>query len=645
MRRLLLGFGLMSSTWGAALPHALQDLSGEEINRTVEIIRASKRFPDTSRFPILALEEPDKAMVLAGKPVPRRARASVLAPKEQKFWEATVDLTTGKLEKVVEQKGQAPILLEEYDINADIVRKDLGFIKAIEKRGIKIEDVALDSWVPGILSAKERKSGARLMRAVAYLKGKSINFFARPIEGIIATVDMSTKKVIELIDTGVEPVAAGTQELSEPTTGVRPPLKPLSLVLPDGVSFSLKDGEVSWDNWRFRFSIHPQKGLTVYQVAFVDKGQRRSVAYKLGLSEMVVPYGDPDKTWAFRNAFDLGEYGVGRTAHTLLPGIDAPESARFFDAEFADDGGKVFTIPRAVALYERETGILWKHQDQSNRDLVDARMGRELVLSFMTVVANYDYGFSYIFKLDGTVEVEAQLTGILQAKGTKLTKNPCVDGCSHLVEPNIIAPSHQHFFAFRLDLDVDGTKNLPVEMNTKAIESTALNPFHNAFDVVNTTFKTEKGAGRDLNLASSRKWKLMSSTAKNALEHPTGYALIPGENSVPYLKPQSQVRQRAGFINHHVWFTRYRTDEQGAAGEYPNQAADGEGLPKYIADNEKLENEDVVLWYTFGITHISRPEDWPIMSVHRAGFKLIPLNFFSRNPSMDVPAPARKAAR
>ena len=96
--------------------------------------------------------------------------------------------------------------------------------------------------------------------------------------------------------------------------------------------------------------------------------------------------------------------------------------------------------------------------------------------------------------------------------------------------------------------------------------------------------------------------------------------------------------KRAGFIREHLWVTPYRPDERYAAGEYPNQHPGGDGLPRFIADNQSLENQDVVLWYTFGITHVPRPEEWPIMNVHRAGFKLIPINFFSRNPAMDVPA-------
>jgi primary-amine oxidase len=63
----------------------------------------------------------------------------------------------------------------------------------------------------------------------------------------------------------------------------------------------------------------------------------------------------------------------------------------------------------------------------------------------------------------------------------------------------------------------------------------------------------------------------------------------------------------------------------------------GQGLPKYIADDEQLTDQDIVLWYTMGVTHIPRPEDWPVMPTHRVGFKLVPRGFFSRNPAINLP--------
>jgi primary-amine oxidase len=74
-----------------------------------------------------------------------------------------------------------------------------------------------------------------------------------------------------------------------------------------------------------------------------------------------------------------------------------------------------------------------------------------------------------------------------------------------------------------------------------------------------------------------------------------------------------------------------------AAGFYVNQSKGDDGLPAWTRANRSIENRDIVLWYTMGVTHIPRPEDWPVMPVHRVGFKLVPNGFFAQNPVLDVP--------
>jgi primary-amine oxidase len=74
-----------------------------------------------------------------------------------------------------------------------------------------------------------------------------------------------------------------------------------------------------------------------------------------------------------------------------------------------------------------------------------------------------------------------------------------------------------------------------------------------------------------------------------------------------------------------------------AAGYYINQSKGGEGLPKWTSANRAIENQDIVVCYTMGTTHILRPEGWPVMPVHRMGFWLRPNGGFARNPALAVP--------
>ena len=104
--------------------------------------------------------------------------------------------------------------------------------------------------------------------------------------------------------------------------------------------------------------------------------------------------------------------------------------------------------------------------------------------------------------------------------------------------------------------------------------------------------------------------------------------------------PDSSVGRRAGFATHNLWVTPFAPEERRAAGEYPNQHAGGAGLLEWTAQDRALVDTDVVLWHTFGVTHLPRPEDWPVMPVEYTGFSLVPFGFFDRNPALDVPPAA-----
>jgi primary-amine oxidase len=398
---------------------------------------------------------------------------------------------------------------------------------------------------------------------------------------------------------------------------------------------------VRWQEWRFRFALDPREGLVLYTAGCQEGDRLRPVLYRASLSEMAVPYADPDPNWTFRSAFDVGEYGIGRFANSLAPAADVPENAVFFEATLADDHGAPYAQPRAVALYERDGGLLWRHYNEETERL-ETRRARELVLTCITTIGNYDYALSWIFRQDGSLAAEVLLTGIMLTKGVPARQAEGRTGMEepygHLVAPNVLAVNHQHFFNFRLDLDVDGaTPNSVYELETRAAPAGRQNPAGNAFFMTEQLLASEQKAQRDLNLAANRLWKVVNPAARGALGGPPGFLLIPGANAVPYARPEAFVRRRAGFLDHHLWVTRYAPGERYAAGDYLNQSRGGEGLPKWTKADRSIKNEDVVLWYTMGVTHLPRPEEWPVMAAHRAGFQMLPAGFFERNPALTLP--------
>lgn len=623
--------------------HPLDPLSKDEIAVVVATLKAENKTNESSRFFTLVLHEPPKAEVLSFKPgavFRREAFVVVFERAANRTHEAIVDINARKVVSWKEIKNVQPSFVAEDFMLAQItLNNDPNWQAALSKRGIKdYKNVQVDGWSAGWFGFQD-EANIRVVRGIPFYRGTGKNAYARPIDGLIVYIDLTNKKILKIMDTAVVPVPTASADLDpESNAPLRTAPKPLHITQPDGVSFEIKGNEVCWQNWRFRYALHPREGLVLYTVGYEDQGKLRSILYRGSLSEMVVPYGDPSSGWFIRNAFDEGEYGIGRLVADLDKN-DVPPNALILPAIMATESGLTQTKARAVALYERDGGVLWKHADYgSNRN--ESRRARQLVLSMIATVGNYEYGFNWVFHQDGTLEMEALLTGIMSVKGVVAKtdqEHQHANHYGHLVAPNIEAVHHQHFFNFRLDLDVDGSGNNVVEQNTMALPPGKKNPQNNAFVMNETVFKREAEAQRQLNLASARRWKVINPNVKNALGQPTGILLVTGENSVSYSGLNSFVRKRAGFMNNHLWITPHAPDEINAAGFYVNQSRGGDGLPMWTKGNRAIENQDVVLWYSMGITHIPRPEDWPVMPVHKAGFKLMPNGFFARNPAMDLP--------
>jgi primary-amine oxidase len=629
--RLLVPLLLVSLPTLAQQPtHPLAPLTADEIRAATRIIRDSGRAARSARFSTLVLDEPPKEAVLHNTPLPRRAFAVLYDHRANQTFEAIADLSANRLDSWREIPNAEPSLTAEDSAQAErLVRADPRFQQTMAERGIRdLHNVIVVAWSAGYF-ALPGTDHDRIVRAVPYYSGAGENFYAHPIEGVVAHVDITAHRILDFLD--IDRNAPVSRENFDLMPAANEPLAPapapLHITQPAGPGFHIENGEVRWQRWRFRYALRPREGLVLYTVGFEDGGRVRSILYRASLSEMVVPYGDPSAGWFFRNSFDAGELGLGIAASSLRRGADCPENCSLFDAVFAADSGMPFTIPAAVAMYERDAGIAWKHDDNTRR-------ARELVVSYLTEVGNYEYGFEWIFHQDGTLESRVLLTGIMAVKGTAANTH---DPYAHSVAKNLVAPHHQHFFTFRLDFDVDGQTNRVLEMNSQPVPPGAQNVYGNAFTMHETPLLTEREARRNLNLETGRRWIVVNPAVTNALGQPVGFALIPGHNAIPLAQPEAWVRKRAGFLDFHVWVTPYAAGEMYAGGDYPNQSHGGDGLVQWTVANRSVDNRDIVVWYTCGITHNPRPEDWPVMPVQSIGFELVPWGFFARNPALDLP--------
>jgi primary-amine oxidase len=327
----------------------------------------------------------------------------------------------------------------------------------------------------------------------------------------------------------------------------------------------------------------------------------------------------------------VGEYNLGQLAEPLAAGIDVPDNAVFFDVTAGSDLGSsdgTFDLPHAVALYERNGGVLWDRTDPTSFER-DIRNARELVVTSTYVNGNYTYATEFIFRMDGGIDVQVNATGTTLNRGVRSAEEGAQFGT--LVAPGIAAPTHQHFFNFRIDFDVDGTPNRVVEENVRSVAG----PGSNAFVVDETPLTVEQS--RDLNPATYRRWKIESTTKANAVGEPTAYGLEPGDFTVPYSSPSLPALLRAPLAQHPFWVTRYREGEIYSVGDYPNQGQPGDGLTTYVANRQSIDGADVVVWYTASFTHVTEVENYPVMATETIGFGLRPSGFFDQAPGLDVP--------
>jgi primary-amine oxidase len=621
--------------------HPLDSLAADEIRAAVSVVRESGQVNDGALFAMVTLDEPSRdtlASHRSGDPVERRVRLIVLPGPEAAVVEVVVSLASGRIVEWTPRQGMRPALLFDDSYRAILALRDNPeWQEAMRRRGINdFERVQIDPWPTGNFG-NPLEEGRRIARCLSYYRQQpSDNGYARPVEGVLATVDAARGEVLEVVDFGVVPLPPGRGSyLPEDHEPLRGDLRPLEIVQPDGPSFTLDGNLLTWQHWSMRVSMEPLEGLVLRSIGY-DDGGLRPILQRASISEMVVPYGDPGPMHGWKNAFDVGEWGLGRLANSLALGCDCLGEITYLDAVFSSEHGTPYVVENAVCIHEEDYGILWKHHDM-NAGRSEVRRSRRLVVSSIATVGNYEYGFYWYFYLDGTIQLEVKLTGIMSTQALSPGELPEYGA---LVAPELAAPFHQHLFCARLDLSIDGPINEAYEVSYETVPTGDGNPWGNAFRQRSTRLDSELQARRDVDAASGRHWRFANPGSFNGLGRPVAYKLVPGSTPTLLAQPDSSVGRRAGFARHNLWVTPYAPEERRAAGDYPNQHVGGDGLPGWTAADRSLVGTDLVVWHTFGVTHGPRPEDWPVMPVEYCGFHLMPVGFFDANPTLDLPPPA-----
>jgi primary-amine oxidase len=623
-----------------AQPHPLDALTGDEIDAARAILVEAGLLGDDTRVPMLLPAEPTRAALAAfdtSGEIDRRVDVTLMNVTTGAVTEAIVSVTHRRVDATrahdpaAAPYGQPQYLFEEYDRASEITKASPEWQAAMHRRGLgdRIEGAFCSPLAPGFFNRAD-EAGRRIIRSLTFLRdGETDSPWGHPVEGLIAHIDLVENRVIRLEDHGDVPVPAEHANYQPSAVGpARTTLKPLEITQPEGVSFGVSGSLVEWENWSMRVGFNAREGVVLSDVRW----DGRKVLNRASVPEMVVPYGDTSPTRFWISYFDAGEYLLGKNANHLELGCDCLGEIHYLDGYVADDHGHAVRIPNAVCMHEEDYGILWKHRDLLGQS--ETRRSRRFVVSYFSTIGNYDYGFFWYFYLDGSIQVEAKATGIVFAgAGLPGSESP------HAAEiaPGVFAPVHQHLFCARLDVAIDGDANRLFEVDVAQIPTGPANPHGNAFTWHATQLTSEAQARRLADASVSRVWEVQSATTTNRLGKPTAYHLIPQPAALLMAQPDSFVHGRAEFATRHLWASAYGDGELWPAGRYPNGHAGGGGLPEYTAGDRSLDAADIVLWHTFGLTHIPRPEDWPIMPVDYAGFWFKPYGFLDRNPAMDLP--------
>ncbi|KAI1926121.1 peroxisomal copper amine oxidase [Ophidiomyces ophidiicola] len=634
-------------------PHPFDPLTTLEIDATAAIICEKH---GSVRFNGITLWEPRKAEMMAwladpkNSPRPHRVADVVAIAPGGKIYDGVIDLTMKRIVEWKHTPGVQPLItMEDLQAVEDLMRKDPEIIKQCEIVGIPKEDmhkVYCDSWTIGY---DERfGNDIRLQQALMYYRPNIDDCqYSFPLD-FCPIFCSETKKFIHIDVPPVRrPISRSPPnnyhvDAIEKDGGYRKDITPINITQPEGVSFNVNGRIIDWQNWSIHVGFNYREGIVLNNITYNDKGTVRPIFYRLSLAEMVVPYGNPEHPHQRKHAFDLGEYGGGYMTNSLTLGCDCKGAIHYMDASFVNAAGASTVIKNAICIHEEDAGILFKHTDFRDDSVIVTR-GRKLIISHIFTAANYEYCVYWIFHQDGTVQLDIKLTGILNT----FAMNPGEDthGWGTEVYPGVNAHNHQHLFCLRIDPNIDGPNNTVFQVDAargSGAVGSQENKHGNAFYAKKTKFSTPKEAMSDYEGSTSRTWEIANTNKLNRhSKKPVSYKLVSRE--VPELLPKEGglVWKRAGFARHAVHVTKYADNQIEPAGRHVPQTS-GEpshGLPMWIDEtkDESIDNTDIVLWHTFGITHFPAPEDFPIMPAEPMTLLLRPRNFFDRNPVLDVP--------
>ncbi|KAG5660901.1 hypothetical protein KAF25_002544 [Fusarium avenaceum] len=632
-------------------PHPLDPLRTEEVQAASQVLlKHAQCNTEELRFKLIDLAEPAKAETIPylrhkGQAPDRKARVYYHLKQSHSLLIAIVNLTKKQVEKEVEApESQGPVDWHEFEL----VNKACNSHPAVQAEVAKLKlplnaRVHNDPWAFGTDDANERRRLFQCYMYVALNDDPEANHYSLPIP-LAPIFDAHTLELVEL-----QRLPMGTGDELDPETqpwepvkpveysanimgpdAFRKDLKPLQVVQPEGPSFNIFGRRVEWQKWTFQLGWSLREGPVLHDVQY----DGRPLFYRVSMSEMTVPYGDPRTPYHRKQAFDLGDSGFGLTSNSLNLGCDCLGHIAYFSGVRVARDGSPVVMPNVVCMHEIDDGIGWKHTNFRSFKSSVVR-NRQLVIQCTATVANYEYILAFVLDQAANIHIEVRATGIVS---TMPIRQGLQVPWGTIVAPGVLAVNHQHIFCARIDphLDGDDKNTVAYEECYPVVDDPEIDPYGCAFKVKTTAI--DKPGGYELDITKNRTYKILNESRINPISgKPHGYKLHPVPSQMLMMGPKSFNYRRGIFTSKAIWVTKYQDDELWASGEFTNQSREDTGLAIWSNRAENVKNENVVLWHSFGVTHVTRPEDFPVMPVEKFVMSLKPASFFEFNPSNDVP--------
>lgn len=413
------------------------------------------------------------------------------------------------------------------------------------------------------------------------------------------------------------------------------PLRPPTLVEPDGIRYSLKDRKVDYQGWSFYFRMSSLTGPAVYDVRY--KGER--IAYEVAMNEIAVIYAADNPLQRITDFVDSGAL-IGTHSKSLVPGGDCPQSSTFVNQTFSGQTlDNVVEIPRAFCLFENNNGYpLRRHLafSQSEGAFYNGMLDSVLTLRSALTVVNYDYIVDFIFHQNGVLEHRIMSTGYIFPSFFTAAERPY----GFQIAENVVGSLHHHIFHYKVDIDISGTSNryetLDIKNEQVTLRAMPRKYYQNRFE--RSLKKTEKEALYKYDFDTPKYHVVHNNDVKTPYDEIKAYRIgLHGMSK--QLHPEGVDSEvTIPWARHQLVVTKHKDDEAISSSPYAmwdsfDPVVD---FSDFYDDDENIVDEDLVFWITMGMHHIPHTEDLPVTPTvgNHLTFFLFPYNYFTDCPSM-----------